>query len=68
MINFIKNEIKVIYENENIDKLKYIYYECFNKLEENVSKMILDLEKYILEYPSKLFDLLMLSYSKGLQK
>lgn len=68
MINFINNEIKLIYENENIDKLKYIYYECFNKLEENVSKMILDLEKYILEYPSKLFDLLMLSYSKGLQK
>ena len=68
MINFIKREINLIYENENIDKLKYIYYECFNKLEENVSKMILDLEKYILECPSKLFGLLMLSYSKGLQK
>lgn len=68
MINFINDEIKLIYENENIDKLKYIYYECFNKIEKNVSKMILDLEKYILECPSKLFDLLMLSYSKGLQK
>lgn len=68
MINFIKKEINLIYENENIDKLKYIYYECFNRIDENVSKMILDLEKYILEYPSKLFDLLMLSYSKGLQK
>ena len=68
MINFIKREINLIYENENMDKLKYIYYECFNKLEDNVSKMILDLEKYILECPSKLFDLLMLSYSKGLQK
>lgn len=67
MISFIKKEINSIYMNENIDKLKYIYYECFNKSEENVSKIFLDLEKYIFECPSKLFDLLMLSYSKGLQ-
>ena len=68
MINFIKREINYIYESENIDKLKYIYYECFNRIEENISKITLDLEKYISECPSKLFDLLMLSYSKGLQK
>lgn len=68
MINFIKREISSISKSENIDKLRYIYYECFNRKEENVSKIFLDLDEYISENPSKLFNLLMLSYSKGLQK
>lgn len=67
MINFIKRELNVIYESDNMDKLKYIYYECFNKFEDNVSKIISDLEKYISNCPNKLFDLLMLSYQEGLQ-
>lgn len=68
MIKFIKNEISLIIENENIDKLKYIYYECFNKKENNINKIILDLESYINIYPNKVFDLLTLGYTKGLQK
>lgn len=67
MIKFIKREISTIYKNDNFDKLRYIYYECFNKIEENISKINSDLEKYIFENPNKLYDLLMLSYSKGLQ-
>jgi len=67
MINFIKREINLIYKNDNLDKLRYIYYECFNKFEENISKINSDLEKYIFEHPNKLYDLLKLSYSKGLQ-
>jgi len=68
MLKFIKKELNIIYKNDNIDKLKYIYYECFNKIEDNINKIILDLEKYISNSPNKLFDLLMLSCSKGLQK
>jgi len=60
MINFIKRELKDI----KIDKLKYLYYECFSKIEDSISKMTIDLEKYIMTSPKKLFNLLMLSYSK----
>ena len=67
MINFIKKELFSIKKNSN-DKLKYIYYECFNKNENNINKIIFDLEKYINNSPKKIFDLLMLGYSKGLQK
>ena len=67
MIKFIKREINLIYKSDNLDKLRYIYYECFNKIEENISKINSDLEKYVFECPNKLYDLLMLSYSKGLQ-
>ncbi len=67
MINFIKRELNLICKDENMDKLKYIYYECFSKLEENTSKIVSDLERYIFECPNKVFDLLMLSCSKGLQ-
>ena len=67
MIKFIKREINLIYKSDNLDKLRYIYYECFNKMEENISKINSDLEKYIFDNPNKLYNLLMLSYSKGLQ-
>ena len=67
MIKFIKREINLIYKNDNFDKLRYIYYECFNKFEENITKINNDLEKYIFDNPNKLYDLLKLSYSKGLQ-
>ena len=56
MINFIKRELKDI--KNNYDKLKYLYYECFNKTIENNSKMIIDLEKYIENNPTKIFNLL----------
>jgi hypothetical protein len=62
MINFIKRELKYINESKDIDKLKYLYYECFNKESKNLN-IIVDLEKYMLENPIKLYNLLMLSYS-----
>lgn len=68
MISFIKKELINIYKCANIDKLNYIYYECFNKLENNINKIMMDLEKHINNSPYKIFELLMLSYSKGLQK
>ena len=64
MINFIKRELKEICKNNSSDKLKYLYYECFNKINENISKMTIDLENYMMNSPYKLFNLLMLSYSK----
>ena len=63
MIKFIKVELKKILEFNNTDKLKYLYYECFNKLDNNLNKMINDLENYIIKSPKRLFDVLKLSYS-----
>ena len=61
MINFIKRELKDMYMNDKIDKLKYIYYECFGKDEINISKINIDLERYMVDNTSKLFDLLKLT-------
>ena len=61
MIDFVKRELNNI---EDIDKIKYLYYECFNKVENNIIKMNIELEKYMYKNPSKLFNILMLSYSK----
>ena len=61
MIDFVKRELNNI---EDIDKIKYLYYECFNKVENNIIKMNIELEKYMYKNPSKLFNILMLCYSK----
>ena len=39
--------IKELIEENNISKIKYIYYECFNKKEEDISKIIERLNKSI---------------------
>lgn len=67
MIEFIKNEINLIYKNNNIDKIRYIYYECFNKLENDLLIINNDLEKYIKNNPEKIYNLLKLKYKEGLQ-
>ncbi|MBQ1812512.1 MAG: hypothetical protein II119_00995 [Bacilli bacterium] len=63
MIRFIEIEFKRIIESNDMDKLKYLYYECFKKLNNNLNKMIKDLEKYITRSPKELFDVLKLSCS-----
>lgn len=60
MISFIKRELKEC----SSDKLRYLYYECYNDKCDSKSKIIMDLEDYTQIYPNKLFNLLMLSYSK----
>lgn len=46
---FILLEIKTLFEEENIQKLKYLYYECFSKEEENSEKMYEDMIGYLKE-------------------
>lgn len=59
---FMKQEINNMYKNNNIDKLKYLYYECFNKNEESIIKIYEILTNYINTIPSELYNLLMLPY------
>ena len=68
MLFFMKREINNMYKNNNINKLKYIYYECFNKYEENIIKIYEDLIEYINSFPKGLYNLLMLPYQNSLQK
>lgn len=59
---FILNEIKSLKDNKKNDKLKYIYYDCFDKKEESISKIIdeikLKLKQNDLSLINKLYDLL----------
>ena len=59
---FILNEIKALKDNKKNDKLKYIYYDCFDKKEESVSKIIdeikLKLKQNNFDIRNKLYDLL----------
>lgn len=40
---YIKEQIRILNYDENIDKLKYIYYECFNKKINDKKKMLNDI-------------------------
>lgn len=68
MLDFMSLEISNIYKNNNYDKLKYIYYECFNEIEEDIHKIYNILMEYIKTFPINLYNLLMLSYRNSLQK
>jgi len=40
---YIKEQIRILNYDENIDKLKYIYYECFNKKINDKKKILNDI-------------------------
>lgn len=44
---FIKDELEKVYEQKNIQKLNYIYLECFNKQERNIKLAYEKLKKEI---------------------
>jgi len=64
---YISNEINRLIENKNIDKLKYLYLDCFNKnidskiLVDNISK---EIESNWEEVYLKIYDFLKLTTSK----
>ena len=53
--NLNPNETIYIYKENNINKLSYLYYECFNTKETNKDKMIENFDYYL----EKDFDFLM---------
>lgn len=66
----ILTELKTLHSTNNKDKLSYLYYEWFSKVEENVDKMLADCQKE-LEKPctSKIHEianLIKLSYKEKL--
>ena len=43
ILRFIKKDINNAYKNNNINKLKYLYYECFNKDASNIDTIYIEL-------------------------
>lgn len=62
---FIMKEIKRLQENHKDDKLKYLYYDCFNQKEENISNIITKIKNTLKDNNSivrdQLYDLLKLT-------
>ena len=44
---YVKKEIRNLKKENNINKLSYLYYECFNKKETNKDKMIENFDYYL---------------------
>lgn len=70
---YIWNQLKELEKDENYDKLKYLYYDCFNERENDRSLMLEKISKVLLENNHKLmykiFDFLKLvlpSTDKGI--
>ena len=64
----ISCEIDTLYELKNISKLKYLYYEWFNILSNNVEKIVLDMKKDLTnsynENQERIYNLIKKSYHK----
>lgn len=68
IIDYIKKELIKDYEKKNISKLKYLYYEYFNKQSEDIDsiyqELLLELSKNISEKHYDLYNIIKLSYSR----
>lgn len=64
----IKCEIDLLYQEKNRSKLKYLYYEWFNTVENSLEKMYeemnTELEKNFSDKLNNIYDLIKLSYHK----
>ena len=65
---FILKQIDDLIKYREYSKLLYIYYECFNKKEENIDKIIEDIKKVInfnyMSYGNKIYEILNLTINK----
>ena len=61
-------EIDTLYESNNISKLKYLYYEWFNSLSEDIKKMVIHMKKELKtnfdENQQRIYELIKKSYHK----
>ena len=56
MINILNNYLSNLYKNKLYDELKYIYLECFDKKEDNISSMYLNLNDKINNFDIKIIN------------
>lgn len=55
IIKFIKNEIKLLSKEDNYEKLKYLYYECFGKKEDNKDIIIKEIKNSLNDINEKVY-------------
>ena len=63
----ISCEIDTLYTTKNFSKLKYLYYEWFNKSSEDIMEMIAEMKEHLQNYNEdvqKIYDFIKLSYNK----
>ena len=64
----IKCEIRTLYKSKNTSKLKYLYYEWFNKMEKNIEKIKQEMEKCLAsaydKNLEKIYNVIKISYNK----
>ncbi len=65
---FLNKEIDSLYDSKNINKLKYLYFECSNKIEDDINMIYLKLKDILNDCwdhrQNNLYDLVRLSYTK----
>ena len=65
IVNFIKKDLDNNYKKNNLNKLKYLYYEYFNKQSDNIDliyqELVNELDKDITEKHYNLYNLIKLS-------
>lgn len=67
IVKYLKKDLKLAFEKKEVSKLKYLYYEYFNKELEDIDKIYYDLLKEmdgeVTKNIYKLYDVIKLSYS-----
>lgn len=67
---YLTNEFKNAYREKNIQKLSYLYFEYFNKIDENIeeiyNELITSLKKEVTDGHLKLYELVKLCHEKNL--
>ena len=68
--HLLKIEIQDCYNKGNIDKLKYLYYECFGKNQEDIKtiyqQLLESIDNRLSNKNNKLYEVIKLSYqNKG---
>lgn len=68
IIKYIKKDLNISYKEKNISKLKYLYYEFFNRENDNIDEiyehLIHSLDSEITEKHLNLYNLIKLSYTR----
>ena len=68
IIKYIRNDLNIDYQKRDLNKLKYLYYEYFNKQSDDIEsiyhELINELDKSVSEKHYNLYNLIKLSYSR----
>lgn len=53
---YLRKEVEKLEKEKQVDKLKYLYYECFNEREEDIGKVAKEIYQVLKNHGEKIFD------------